>query len=386
VPLPAPTTMGLNIPLLHRLRAADGEYVPLRELGPDLEQVRFDLDGLLSFGFGIEQHPYRGAAYIGPARRLCPDQIEHGLATRGIGQRIAVWNRVTSTNDLAMRAGTSSSNDGLVILAEEQTAGRGRRGRSWMAPPSSSILMSVVLFPPAHLASALPESGYGRAWLTALGAVAVAEVVTSSTSRRATIKWPNDVRIGGRKIAGILVERALAPRRPSSGSPSCAPAAAEWGAVIGIGLNVNLNRDAFPPELTSIATSLEIEGCGTPIDRSEVARDLIRRLDHWYQASRSDGVEALNAPWQDRIEHSGRFVRITTSAGAMTGRLVEIDLRKGLTLSVDDDAPRGSSEPGMPRLVQLPIADVLTLEEVSNDLSERDPTNVDGAGVMTPRA
>ena len=93
---------------------------------------------------------------------------------------------------------------------------------------------------------------------------------------------------------------------------------------------------------------------------------MIRRLDHWYQASRCDGVEVLNLPWQTRSEHLGRFVRITTSAGAMSGRLVEIDLRKGLTLSVADDAPRGSSEPGMPRLVRLPMADVLTLEEVSN--------------------
>ena len=117
--------------------------------------------------------------------------------------------------------------------------------------------MSVVLFPPAHLACALPEAGYGRAWLTALGAVAAAEVVTAWTGRDATIKWPNDVRIGGRKIAGILVERALAPGRPGIGEPRTRDrAAAEWGAVIGIGLNVNLNRDAFPAELIPIATSL----------------------------------------------------------------------------------------------------------------------------------
>ena len=106
---------------------------------------------LVSFGFGIEQHPYRGASYVGPADRLCPDQIEHELATRWLGRRIVVWNRVTSTNDLAARAGASGSNDGLVILAEEQTSGRGRRGRSWTAPPRSSILMSVLLFPPPQL-------------------------------------------------------------------------------------------------------------------------------------------------------------------------------------------------------------------------------------------
>ena len=123
---------------------------------------------------------------------------------------------------------------------------------------------------------------------------------------------------------------------------------------------------------------------GSPIDRSEVARHLIRRLDHWYQASRCNGVEVLNLPWRTRSEHLGRFVRITTSAGAMSGRLVEIDLRTGLTLSVADDAPRSSSEQGMPQLVRLAMGDVLTLEEVSIGLSEHDPSDVGGVGVTMP--
>ena len=167
---------------------------------------------LVSFGFRIEQHPYRGAAYVGPAERLCPDQIEHELATRWLGRRIVVWNRVTSTNDLAIRAGDSRSNNGLVILAEEQTSGRGRQGRSWTAPPRSSILMSVLLFPPPHLMPGDSAARSGQAWLTALGAIATAEVVSSWTGRNARIKWPNDVRVEGRKIAGILVERSVSGR------------------------------------------------------------------------------------------------------------------------------------------------------------------------------
>src|SRR5262249_18498728 len=135
---PIPVATSLNIPLLERLREVGGDYVPLGELGRDLDGVRLDLSALISFGFGIEQHPYRGAAYVAPARRLCPDQIEHALATRWIGRQIAVWSRVSSTNDLAARAGRSSSNDGLVVLADEQTAGRGRMGRSWTAPPCTS--------------------------------------------------------------------------------------------------------------------------------------------------------------------------------------------------------------------------------------------------------
>ncbi len=249
----------MNIPLLDRLRAAGGDYVPLAELGSSLDLVCADIEALASFGFGIERHPYQGVAYRGPARRLCPDQIEHELSTKRIGRRIAVWNRVASTNDIAARAGKSPSNDGLVVLAEEQTDGRGRRGRSWVAPPCSSILMSTLLFPPADLTPALAEAAFGCAWLTILGAVAVAEVVTAWTHREATIKWPNDVRIEGRKIAGILVERVLAPPLPiPSDFPGSSPSNVH-GAVIGIGINVNLDRQTIPDELDGHATSMQIE-------------------------------------------------------------------------------------------------------------------------------
>jgi BirA family transcriptional regulator, biotin operon repressor / biotin---[acetyl-CoA-carboxylase] ligase len=324
--------VSLNIRLLDRLRAVPGEYVPLNELGPDLEQVRGDLTSLVSFGFGIEQHPYRGASYVGPADRLCPDQIEHELANRWLGRRIVVWNRLTSTNDLAARAGASRSNDGLVILAEEQSAGRGRPGRSWTAPPRSSILMSVVLFPPAHLMPRDSAGGLGRAWLTALGAIATAEVVSSWTGQSARIKWPNDVRVKGRKIAGILVERALAPNQVlASPRHTSEPA---WGAVIGVGLNANLPREDFPPELAPLATSLQIERGGARVDRSELARDLIRRLDHWYDLSRARGPETLNAAWCQRSEHLGRLVKVATSSAHLVGRLVDLDVRFGVTLEL----------------------------------------------------
>jgi len=361
VPSTVPVTTTLNIPLLERVRAAAGDFVPLHELGADPERVRIDLDALTSFGFSIERHPYRGAAYAGPAERLCPDQIEHGLATRWIGRRIAVWNRVGSTNDVAARAGRSASNDGLVVLAEDQTAGRGRRGRSWIAPPRSSILMSVVLFPPPHLAPAAPEAAFGCAWLTALAAVATADVVASWTGRETTIKWPNDVRIGGRKIAGILVERALASN-PTTASFPPEKTFETSGAVIGIGLNVNIDGDTFPPDLRGLATSIWIEREGAPVDRSALTRDLIRRLDYWYDTSRSQGAAALNDCWRARSEHIGRIVRVETPAGQLVGRLIDIDLGLGLTLDFRSEPDRESCVASAPSSTRLPLADILALE------------------------
>ena len=151
----------LNVRLLNQLRTADGEYVPLDALGSDPDRVRADLDALGSFGFAIERHPYRGAAYAGPADRLCPDQIEHELGTDRIGpadRRLEPRLQHQRPGGAGGRLGVQR---GLVVLAEEQSAGRGRRGRSWMAPPRSSILMSVLLFPPPDLAPDRPRRRRG---------------------------------------------------------------------------------------------------------------------------------------------------------------------------------------------------------------------------------
>ena len=104
--------------------------------------------------------------------------------------------------------------------------------------------------------------------------------------------------------------------------------------MIGIGLNANLPREDFPPELAALATSLQIERGGARVDRSELARDLIRRLDHWYDLSRRGGPETLNAAWCRRSEHLGRLVRVATPSASVVGRLVDLDVRLGVTLEL----------------------------------------------------
>lgn len=329
----------LNIPLLERLRTAPGFVSP-----GELADAGADLDALEAFGFGIERDPLRGAAYRGPSPRLCPDQIEHELGTLRLGRRIAVWNRLGSTNDEAARGAATLANDGLVVLAEEQTRGRGRRGRTFSAPPRSCVLMSVLLFPPDELVPLGPESIRGTVWLTILGAVAAAGLVADWTGREARIKWPNDVRVDGRKIAGVLVERAIKP-----GVDSRAP---QTAVVLGVGLNVNPALDDFPPELQGAVTSLRAL-TGRTFDRSEVARDLIRRLDHWYDRGLREGPDSLAPPWRDFCEHVGRRVRIITPDGRMTGRLVDLDLRQGPTLETDDG-----------RRVGVPLDAVVALDGV----------------------
>jgi BirA family biotin operon repressor/biotin-[acetyl-CoA-carboxylase] ligase len=220
--------------------------------------------------------------------------------------------------------------------------------------------MSVVLFPP-QLAPPARDAVFGCAWLTALGAVATAEIVTTWTGLSATIKWPNDVLVDGRKIAGILVERALASHQ-QAGSCICGMAAEpRLGAVIGIGLNVNVKGDDLPPDLAARATSLQIQR-GAPADRSEVARDLIRRLDHWYDASQAGGAVVLSAPWRARSEHLGKTVRVVTPSHHFVGRLVDLDLDHGLTLALEPAPGQDSGGARPPALTQLALAEILTIE------------------------
>ena len=304
----------LNIPLLDRLRAAGGEFVAWPILDAHFPQAAAGVAALADFGFGVEPHPVHGVAYRGPAERLCPDQIEHNLSSQVIGRQVAVWNRVTSTNNLAMHAASSRSNHGLAILAEEQTAGRGSRGRIWTTPPRSSILLSVLLFPPPELDDPV--------WLNALAAYSVAGVVWGWLGDRlglaprgderpgVTIKWPNDVRINGRKVAGILVERGK-------------------GTVIGIGLNVNIAAADFPPELRGLATSLAVE-LGGPLDRSALVRDLLGNLDVLYHCVLHSGLDELNSCYNWHSEHLGHEVEIQTDQEIVSGRLGQFDLRAGL--------------------------------------------------------
>ena len=130
---------------------------------------------------------------------------EWHLETRQIGRRVRVYERLESTNTQAALFADDPSNHGLVIMAEEQTSGRGQQGRSWQAPAGKAVLMSVVVFPPPPLRR--------PALLTAWAAVSVCELIRQATGFQAKIKWPNDVLIRGRKVCGILIESKVQASR-----------------------------------------------------------------------------------------------------------------------------------------------------------------------------
>jgi len=247
---------------------------------------------------------------------LDPDRLEQS-GNPLIGRVVQVWNRIGSTNDAALHAAKTAANAGLVIFAEEQTSGRGRRGRVWLAPPRASILMSVVLFPPAPLAD--------PAALVTLAAVAVASAVEPFARTRIGIKWPNDLYASGKKLGGILVERAV-------------------GTVIGIGLNIHV----APPETGEVAASCLDDLAGEVIDRTSVALAILRALESRYQSLLDDGLAELVDEWRRRAILIGETVVVDTAQSQHRGTLVAADPLDGLALRLET----GSALTLAPRDVQ----------------------------------
>ena len=192
-----------------------------------------------------------------------------------------VHHRLTdSTNERAKELAAAGAPHGTLVTADEQTAGRGRQGRVWTAPPRSAVLMSVVL---RELHETLPLNA----------AVAVCEALPAE----AAIKWPNDVWIDRRKVAGILVEG-----RPQEG----------W-AVLGIGINVTVDGSDFPAELRELATSLRL--AGHPAGVEDVLAAVVRSLDEWLQASPDRVLDA----WRSRDALNGERVRWADGEGVADG-------------------------------------------------------------------
>ncbi len=245
---------------------------------------------------------------------LRSEEIARDLGTRRIGRAVRCLPSVGSTNDVAAGWAAEGAPEGAVVLAEEQTRGRGRQGRSWTSPRGGGLWLSVVLRP------AIPRED--AAYLTALGALAVAEAIRRETGLEAGIRWPNDVLLGERKVAGVLAEIRDFP-----------------AAVLGIGLDVDLPAGALPADVAARATSLAREA-GRPVARLPLVRALLRALDEGYGRLLSGDRAPIEAAWRARSAVLGRTVRVREPEGVVEGRVMDLTARGGLTLAVEGGATR----------------------------------------------
>lgn len=218
---------------------------------------------------------------------LSLEAIQAGLHTRIIGQSLLYLSTTGSTNDDARRLARVGAPDGTLVVADWQRAGRGRLARQWLAPAGSSLLLSVVLRPPL--------APHQAQRLTMVCALAAADAIEAETGLRSGLKWPNDLLLGSAKVGGILTELELDGERLAY-------------AIVGLGLNVNLEPAALPAGLVARATSLSAE-LGRPVARLPLLLALLTRLEARYVALGED-PGALQAEWAARLVTLGRDVTV----------------------------------------------------------------------------
>ena len=272
------------------------------------------IDELRKAGFEIEASPHLGYRLVSSPRCLMGDDLMARLPEEiVVGRQIQVFKETASTNELAERLGRDGVEEGAVVLSEFQSKGRGRLGRTWLSPGGKGILMSVLLRPDLRP----PEVTR----LTVIGATAVVRAIERCTSLSPSIKWPNDVMMGSRKLAGILTEMSAELDRVRY-------------VIIGIGLNVNQTEEDFPRELDGVSGSLLLES-GVEVDRAALATAMIEELDQDYHRVINGRFKEVAEEWQSKCSTLGCQVTVRYGDSVVNGLAEAIDEDGALLVRTD---------------------------------------------------
>lgn len=223
------------------------------------------------------------------------------------------FDLVGSTNDIATQMVQEGAPEGAVIVARGQRAGRGRRGRNWTSPLGGGLYLSVILRPPIPLAD-IWQVGF-------MASVAVAEAVEQIAEIKPHIKWPNDILIRDRKVAGILIELPIVAPGVGSARRSGEVQLGSRPVIVGIGVNVNIKN--FPPELQHTATSIAL-AIGQSVAVSEVESALLSSLDRWYSKYIKEGFESVMNMWTNYDCTVGRKIRIDLDGRTIDGTVEQV--------------------------------------------------------------
>ena len=245
---------------------------------------------------------------------LDSDKISKNLKTKRIGRKILVYNSTSSTNDIASEYARNKTNDGLAIFAEEQTAGKGRAGARWSSKRAESILCSIII----------ADSKLNAELLSLTCAVATAEAIGKPANSEARIKWPNDIMLNGKKIAGILLES----KSNDAGN----------AYIIGIGINCHQSRESFPAELQSTATSIDMESHSVS-DRVLLAKRLLTSVENWLKVAERNSKDVTER-WRELSVQLGQRVKILYNGRKFVGNCIGIEPEKGLILQLETGGVR----------------------------------------------
>jgi len=293
----------VDVAILNALRAAGDGAVSGAELSQALGISRAAIwariEDLRKLGYDIEASPHLGYRLLATPDRLHADDLISRLgSTRVVGRDIQVFEETTSTNDVIEKLARDGVREGAVVFAESQTRGRGRLGRSWLSPSRKGLWFSVLLRPDLRPMEATR--------LTVVSATALRRAIQGQTGLDPRIKWPNDILVGGRKVAGILTELYAELDQINH-------------VVLGIGVDVAFEPGEFPAELRAVATSLQAES-GRPVARPGLAVAVLRELDRDYERLANGEFSALAEEWEAHCSTIGEQVIIRLGDREIRGR------------------------------------------------------------------
>ena len=309
--------------ILEELKANSGQAVSgeeiSRKLGISRTAVWKHVSKLRSEGYTIESQTNSGYKLVGSPDVLSLSELEPFLHTSFIGRNIIYLDSTASTNTYAKKAAEEPFKEGTVIIAEEQTAGRGRLGRHWVSTKGKGIWMSIMLKPDIQPAEA-PK-------LTIAAAYAVAKVLQGCCNLDARIKWPNDIVAGGKKLCGILTEMS-------------AEADEIKYVIIGIGINANLEIDDFGSEVSSIATSISIES-GRAVSRKALVASILYEFEEVYKVFVKDGsIKPFLDGYKSKSAVLGKEIRVIGKKEEIIGLAVDISEEGHLVVRLADGSLR----------------------------------------------
>ncbi|MGE4284714.1 MAG: biotin--[acetyl-CoA-carboxylase] ligase, partial [Clostridia bacterium] len=257
--------------ILNALKKNQGEYLSGEEisnhLGVSRTAVWKYISALRKEGYDIESSSRKGYRLVSSSGVFSTEEIKTGLSTHFFGSKMIYYPTVTSTNTVAKQLAAGGCEEGTLVIADNQSSGKGRMGRSWSSPPSTGIWMSVILYPKI--------SPMQAPFITILAALAVAVSIEETTQAKPGIKWPNDIVMEKKKVCGILTEMNAEIETINY-------------VVVGIGINVNMQKDDFPSDLHETAASIKMI-TGQAVNRNMLIRKILENFEHYYMKALIDG-------------------------------------------------------------------------------------------------
>ncbi len=303
--------------ILKTLHQNKGEYVPGDKLASDAGisdlQLTEEIHKLEKDGYVIDSSSEDGYRLSKIPNRLLPYELQRDLPTRYIGREIHYYLEVDSTNEVAKRFAKDGAPEGTIVIAESQHSGRGRRGKKWLSP-SGGVWMTIILRPDI-LPPKAPQ-------LTLVTGVAVAETLKQECSLDVGIKWPNDILIGEKKVCGILTEAKTSPK------------GLEY-VVVGVGIDLNVDVNAFPPELREGATSLKQE-LEKEIYSVELVQSFLENFEKLYNDFKNGKFPEILMEWRKHSKTIGAKVEVHKRGKVVRGQAVGITNEGILILEMDD--------------------------------------------------